>query len=53
VFFYTVTKILKAVFKRLIALGYKPPQAIRVINAVYKDEISSEALIREALRAMV
>ena len=37
----------------LIALGYKHPQAIRVINAVYTEDISSEALIREALRAMV
>ncbi|MFT4942114.1 MAG: Holliday junction DNA helicase RuvA [Paraglaciecola sp.] len=37
----------------LIALGYKHPQAIKVINAVYKDGISSESLIREALRAMI
>lgn len=37
----------------LIALGYKSPQAMRVINNVYTENISSEALIREALRAMV
>lgn len=36
----------------LIALGYKPPQASKVINSVYTDGTSSEQLIREALRAM-
>jgi Holliday junction DNA helicase RuvA len=36
----------------LVALGYKPPQASQVINSVYKDGISSESLIRDALRAM-
>ena len=36
----------------LVALGYKPVQAAKVINAVYKDGISSEELIREALRSM-
>lgn len=36
----------------LIALGYKPPVASKVINSVYKEAISSEELIRESLRAM-
>ncbi|WP_158967109.1 Holliday junction branch migration protein RuvA [Paraglaciecola sp. L3A3] len=36
----------------LLALGYKPPQASKVINSVYTEGVSSEALIREALRAM-
>ncbi|MDU0356069.1 Holliday junction branch migration protein RuvA [Paraglaciecola aquimarina] len=36
----------------LLALGYKPPQASKVINSVYKEGVSSEELIREALRAM-
>ena len=37
----------------LIALGYKAAQASKVINSVYVKELSSEELIREALRAMV
>lgn len=37
----------------LLALGYKAPQATKVINSVYVKEITSEELIREALRAMV
>lgn len=36
----------------LIALGYKPPLASKIINSVYTDGITSEQLIREALRAM-
>lgn len=37
----------------LVALGYKPAQGSKVINTVYKADMSSEALIREALRSMV
>jgi Holliday junction DNA helicase RuvA len=37
----------------LIALGYKAAQASKVINSVYVKDLSSEELIREALRAMV
>jgi Holliday junction DNA helicase RuvA len=36
----------------LMALGYKAPQATKVVNAVYVEGISSEDLIREALRSM-
>jgi Holliday junction DNA helicase RuvA len=36
----------------LIALGYKAPQASKVINSVYVKDMASEELIREALRAM-
>jgi Holliday junction DNA helicase RuvA len=36
----------------LLALGYKGPQASKVIQAVFNDGMSSEQLIREALRAM-
>lgn len=36
----------------LVALGYKPAQAIKVVNSVYKAGASSEELIREALRSM-
>ncbi|MBY6197403.1 Holliday junction branch migration protein RuvA [Vibrio hangzhouensis] len=37
----------------LLALGYKPTQASKVISQVAKPDMTSEALIREALRAMV
>jgi Holliday junction DNA helicase RuvA len=37
----------------LLALGYKAPQASKIINSVYVKEITSEELIREALRAMI
>lgn len=36
----------------LIALGYKAPQANKVVNSVFVDGMSSEELIREALRSM-
>ena len=37
----------------LVALGYKPAQGSKVINSVYKADMTSEALIRDALRAMI
>ncbi len=37
----------------LIALGYKPQQASKVVSQVAKAEMSSEAIIREALKSMV
>ncbi|UXI02149.1 Holliday junction branch migration protein RuvA [Photobacterium sp. TY1-4] len=37
----------------LIALGYKPQQASKVVSQVAKPDMSSEAVIREALRSMV
>ncbi|NOH84123.1 Holliday junction branch migration protein RuvA [Vibrio sp. 03-59-1] len=37
----------------LLALGYKPVQASKIVSQVAKPDMSSEALIREALRAMV
>lgn len=37
----------------LIALGYKPKEAERSVKAVYDSGLSSEALIREALKAMM
>ncbi|MGJ8682393.1 Holliday junction branch migration protein RuvA [Paraglaciecola sp.] len=36
----------------LVALGYKPPIASKVINSVFSEDMKSEQLIREALRAM-
>jgi len=35
----------------LIALGYKPAQASKLVDSVYKEGVESEALIREALKA--
>jgi len=37
----------------LLALGYKPVQASKVVSQVMKPEMSSEQLIREALKSMV
>ncbi len=37
----------------LIALGYKPQQASKVVSQVAKADMSSEAIIREALKSMV
>jgi Holliday junction DNA helicase RuvA len=37
----------------LVALGYKPAQATKVVNSVYSEGASSEELIRDALRSMV
>ncbi|SHO58838.1 Holliday junction branch migration protein RuvA [Vibrio quintilis] len=37
----------------LLALGYKPQQASKVISQISQPEMSSEALIKEALRAMI
>ncbi|KOO16520.1 ATP-dependent DNA helicase RuvA [Vibrio xuii] len=37
----------------LLALGYKPTQASKVVSQVKKADMSSEQLIREALKSMV
>lgn len=37
----------------LIALGYKPQEAARVINKVFEEGMSREDLIRGALKAMI
>ncbi len=37
----------------LVALGYKAPVASKIIQSVYDDTMSSEQLIRAALKAMV
>ncbi|MDG3087711.1 Holliday junction branch migration protein RuvA [Vibrio hannami] len=37
----------------LVALGYKPQQASKVISQVATDDMTSETLIREALKSMV
>jgi len=37
----------------LIALGYKPQQASKVVSQVAQPDMTSEAMIRDALRSMV
>lgn len=37
----------------LIALGYKPTQASKVVSQIYKADMSSEDVIRESLKSMV
>ncbi|OAN18436.1 Holliday junction DNA helicase RuvA [Photobacterium jeanii] len=37
----------------LVALGYKPQQASKVVSQVAQPDMSSEAIIRDALRSMV
>lgn len=37
----------------LVVLGYKPQEASRMVSAVTRPDISSETLIREALRASI
>ncbi|WP_068545061.1 Holliday junction branch migration protein RuvA [Thalassotalea crassostreae] len=37
----------------LVSLGYKPAQADKAVKAVYKQDLSSEELIRDALKSMV
>ena len=36
----------------LLALGYKPPQAEKMVKTVYDESMSSEELIREALKSV-
>lgn len=36
----------------LIALGYKPPEASRAVRSVSGEDLSTEEIIRQALRAM-
>jgi len=37
----------------LVALGYKPVQANKLVTSVYQDGMNSENLIREALKAAI
>ena len=37
----------------LIALGLKPPEASRRVNAVHEDGQTCEQIVRSALQAMV
>ena len=37
----------------LVSLGYKPGQADKAVKAIYTDDMSSEELIRDALKSML
>ena len=37
----------------LIALGYKPPQASRMVSQIDSNDLSSEEIIRDALKASI
>jgi Holliday junction DNA helicase RuvA len=37
----------------LVALGYKPQDASKVIGKLFKDGMSSEELIRQSLKSMI
>ncbi len=47
------TRALKDAISALVALGYKPQEASRMVNAVESVGLASEAVIRLALRAVV
>ncbi|NVK56405.1 MAG: Holliday junction branch migration protein RuvA [Alteromonadaceae bacterium] len=46
-----LTDVKEEAMSALVALGYKPPQASKMVNAVYRDDMDSEGLIRQALKA--
>ena len=37
----------------LISLGYKPPQASRMVSQIDSNDLSSEEIIRDALKASI
>ena len=51
--FVVVSDAKEEALSALLALGYKAPQASKVINSVYSEGMKSEDLIRESLRSMV
>lgn len=50
--FVAVNDVKEDAMSALVALGYKPAQAAKVVNSVFRQEASSEELIREALKSM-
>lgn len=50
--FIAVNDAKEEALSALIALGYKSVQASKVINSVHQEDMTSENLIREALRSM-
>lgn len=48
-----VAKVIEEAEGALIALGYRPTEAAKAVNASFEDGVSVEELIRRALRGMV
>ena len=46
-----VVKLVHPAVAALVALGYKPQEASRMVSKIARPDASSETLIREALRA--
>ncbi|RDV25236.1 Holliday junction branch migration protein RuvA [Alteromonas aestuariivivens] len=49
----TVNDVKEEALSALVALGYKPAQASKMVNSVYKEGMESENVIREALKAAI
>nr|WP_211183494.1 Holliday junction branch migration protein RuvA [Thalassotalea sp. Y01] len=49
----TVTTAKEDAITALVSLGYKAAQADKAVTAVYQQEMSSEELIRDALKSML
>ena len=47
------TRVVEEAEGALIALGYKPTEAAKAVNAAYEDGVATEELIRRALKGMV
>lgn len=47
----TSSQIESEAISALVALGYKPPEASRIISKVIKPDMDSETLIKEALKS--
>jgi len=49
----TVSKVIEDAESALIALGYKPQEATKAVNAIDVDGLSSQQVIRLALKSMM
>lgn len=49
----SATRVVEEAEGALIALGYRPTEAAKAVNAAYEEGIAMEELIRGALRGMV
>ena len=47
------TRVVEEAEGALIALGYKPTEAAKAVNAAYEEGLATEDLIRRALKGMV
>jgi len=49
----TINRVVEEAEGALIALGYKPTEAAKAVNAAHEDGVTTEELIRRALKGMV